>query len=208
MKHTDFLGIIPEQYTGAEIDAEATIELYDESEAVRFFEEAKERLLNVNQWHKVATGLLNAHFKAFDKKGEPVNRKVQKGDFMRIDIPGPGSNEGEGYDWVSIEEVKEFKDDSIQSVGFRVRPTHKPNGDVTQLAHFYDDESTSTFTVTREAAVIKAYIIDRNTKPNDETQSVVDKIRNTPVAIGAIAKFSELQWQHLANGIVKQTTEE
>ncbi|HUS02227.1 MAG TPA: hypothetical protein VMY77_10895, partial [Chitinophagaceae bacterium] len=71
------------------------------------------------------------------------------------------------------------------------------------IAHFYDDSSTSNFIVTREGKKITASIIDRNIKPNDDTSSVTDKIRGTAIGLSAIAFFSRLQWQGLADGIVK-----
>jgi len=203
MKTKDYTDIIPANYTGKEIEAEAATELKDDSEAKNFYAIAKERLLNVNQWHQLA-GIISATFQLVDQNGKEVARPAVKGDFIKIDIPGPGSKEGHGYDWVYIEELKEIGDENIQSIGFRVRPTAHPFSDGKNIAHFYDDSSTSNLIVTRENTKVSATVIDRNVKPNDDTESFVDKVRHFAVGIGAIASFSKIQWKNLAEGLMKR----
>jgi hypothetical protein len=97
MKTKDYTGIIPPNYTGKEIEAEAAIELKDNNEAKNFYVIAKERLLDVNQWHQVA-GIISATFQLVDSNGKEVTRTAGKGDYIKVDIPGPGSKEGHGYD--------------------------------------------------------------------------------------------------------------
>ena len=199
----DFTGIVPTQHTGEEIEAEASVEFDEENEAKKFYLIAKEGLLNVNNWNKLA-GIISARFQLTDTSCKEIDRQVQKGDYLKIDIPGPGSKEGDGYDWVCIEELKEVSEANIQSIGFRVRPAKNPCGEKNETAHFYSDESTSNFIVTREGKKITALIIDRNIKPNVHAQSLTDKIRDTAVGMSAIGMFSKIQWQNLAKGIIKK----
>ncbi len=201
MKQKDYLQLIPSQYTGSEIEAEASVEIEDGDPLV-FFSVAKERLLNVKNWHKTA-GMVSADFQIVDKNGNKLNREIKKGDFMRIDIPGPGSKEGDGHDWVEVEDLKEYSQGNIQSIGFRVRPVSNPLGEKDVIAHFYNDTATSCFILTREGKKFSASIIDSNIKPNDEAVSFTDKIRNTAIGMSAIASFSKIQWQQLANGLVE-----
>ncbi len=203
MNHKDFLGIIPTQYTGKEVEAEDSVELNNAEEAVLFYEEAKRRLLNVNQWHQVA-GMVSARFQAMDGNGSALERSVKQGDYMRVDIPGPGSKAGEGYDWVKVEEVKELQKEPMQSIGIRVRPVANPTSNENSIAHFYDESATSTFIITREGNKVTANILDRNLKPNEDNASLTDKIRDTTVGIGAIGMFSKVQWNRLASGLVEE----
>ncbi len=203
MKQKDFTGIVPAQYTGAEIEAEATVELIDENEAKGFYEIAKDRLLNVNEWHHVA-GIISARFQIMDAIGNEVERSAEKGDYFKIDIPGPGSSEGDGYDWVCVEALNEVAEGNMQSTGFRVRPCQNPFGTTNETAHFYSEEATSNFLVIRQGTKITAWIIDRNIKPNDHADSLTDKIRDIAIGIGAIGLFSKVQWQGLANGLVQK----
>ena len=203
MTQKDYLGIVPPQTKGKEIEVHAAAELKNNIEAGIFYELAKQRLLNVNKWHETA-GVGSAVFKAFNKNGNPVDRNIENGDYIRIDIPGPGSKAGKGYDWVLVEELKKISSGGVQSVGFRVRPVANPNGNAVDIAHFYNSSSTSNFTVTREANVVNAVIVDRNLQPNDDVESLTDKIRHTSVAMGAIGMFSKAQWQNLAEGIIER----
>ena len=202
MKQKDYAGIVPAQFTGKEIEVEATRELEDETVARSFFEIAKRRLLDVNNWNKIA-GAFTAQFQIIDEKGKEVSREVRKVDYLRINIPGPGSKEGDGYDWVCVEEVKEIDKESVQSAGFRVRPNENPFGEKNETAHFYSNEASSSFIITREAAKIISWIIDRNLLPNTESTSLVDKVRDLAVGVSAIAGFSKIQWQGLADGLVE-----
>lgn len=202
MKQRDYTGIVPPQFTGREIEAEATRKLEDERAAIKFFAIARKRLLDVNNWNKIA-GAITAQFQIIDKKGKEVNREVNKGDYLRINIPGPGSKQGDGYDWVFVEEIKEVTMEFVQSVGFRVRPNQNPFSEKNETAHFYSDEASSSFIVTREDAKIISWIIDRNLLPNTGSASLVDKVRDVAVGLSAIAGFSKIQWQRLADGLIE-----
>jgi hypothetical protein len=71
------------------------------------------------------------------------------------------------------------------------------------VAHFFDEQSSSSFVVKREGKKITGGIYGRNEKPNTDTEKLVDKIRNIAVAGGAISGLSKLQWKSLVNGLVK-----
>jgi hypothetical protein len=201
MKHQDYLGLIPNQYVGKEIEADASVELTSDSEGKAYYLDTKDRLLDVNNWHHIA-GIISAEFQVVDNAGQDIDRHVQKGDFIRIDIPGPGSKAGDGYDWVFVEVLLEQNNEDVETIGFRVRPSQNPLGDNSDTAHFYSKEGTSNFIVMREGKKIISWIVDRNIKPNDQPSSLLDKIRDSAVGIGALSMFSKAQWQALAKGFV------
>ncbi len=120
MQPKDYTNIIPPQHTGKDIESEAAVELSEDSEAVSFYAIAKKRLLQVKQWHELA-GWVSATFQLTDGQGNETDREVQKGDYLRIDVPGPGSKEGDGYDWAKVEELKETAFENVHCIGFRVR---------------------------------------------------------------------------------------
>ena len=191
--------VIPENNKGIQTNTESSIELATEEEARDFYKIVKERLLHVDKWHQYA-GSAAADFQLTDEKGNPVEREPKKGDHFKIKIPGPGTVTGEGNDWVQIEEIEE--DDNC--IGIRVRPASNPTNDRKDVAHFFDEESTSSFLVKREGKKVIAGVYGRNEKPNTDTETVVDKVRNAAIATGAISGFSKLQWKSLVNGLVKK----
>jgi len=193
--------IVPEQRTGKAIDATGSLTLKDESEAKAFFSVVKNRLQNVNEWADLA-GNLSATFQLVDADGREVRRNLQQGDYFKIDIPGPGSKTGDGYDWVQIEDVENKASSNEDSFSFRVRPTENPRNQNQDIAHFYSPESTSTFTVSRKGCNVDVAIRDRNTKPNTTADSPVDKIRDSIVGTMGVLSFSKIQWQSLVDGLL------
>ena len=195
--------IVPKQRTGKAIDAKGSLTLQDENEAQSFFGTVKNRLQNVNGWADLA-GNLSAVFQLVSADGTEAYRNLQKGDYFKIDIPGPGSKTGEGYDWVQIEDVENKSSSNSESFSFRVRPTENPQNKNKDVAHFYSQDSTSTFTVSRNGRIISAVIQDRNTKPNKSANSPLDKIRDVIVGTAGVLSFSKIQWKNLIDGLLSR----
>lgn len=194
--------LIPEQQTGSESNTEAEVLLSNEQEAQLFFEVAYQRLINVNEWHQLA-GTGSAEFKLCDAQGNEVQRPAQQGDYFKIDIPGPGTATGDGYDWVQIEAIQKVENPEEEAVVIQVRPATNPNNEKQDTAHFFTEEATSSFVVRRQGLKVKAEVHGRNEKPNTKAEAVVDKARNAAVATGAITAFSKFQWKSLVNGLIK-----
>jgi hypothetical protein len=203
MKEKKATDIIPVQETGRKIDAESSVELKDEERARARFQKAKARLENVNEWKNYA-GDISATFQLIDKDKKGTKRKPAKGDYFKIDIPGPGSKAGDGYDWVQVEEIVNTSELHAESFGFRVRPTSNPDSEGEDTAHFYSEESTSSFLIEREGSKVTASIHDRNTKPNTNADHPLDKIRDTLVGAAGALSFSKIQWKKLTDGLVRQ----
>lgn len=202
MEEKNYTGIVPEHQEGKIIDTESSVEFDTEEEAKQFYEQVKEKLVRVNQWDEIA-GALSAKFQLVDEQGNEVDRPVRQGDNFKIDIPGPGTQSGEGYDWVKVEEVKEVTEGGIESLGIRVRPCSNPLNEKEDVAHFYSDCSTSNFIVTREGKKVTASVYDRNTKPNNAADSTIDSIRDKIVGTTAVSFFSKIQWKGLVDGLLK-----
>jgi hypothetical protein len=203
MKGNTNAGLLPDQYTGEEINSEKTEVLENTIEAKDFYNKVVHRLQNVNEWHRMA-GTLSADFQLTDKNGHDVADAVQKGNLIRIDIPGPGSKSGEGYDWVQVEELKYTSGEDKERFGFRVRPARNPLGEEDVISHFYSEESTSSFIVSRMSNKITAGIYDRNTLPNKDATFFADKVRDLAVGTVGVAALSKLQWKGLLEGLMER----
>jgi hypothetical protein len=191
--------LIPEHQSGTQTNTESSIELEDEHEAKRFYPVVKKRLLDVNDWHRLA-GKASADFQLTDEKGLEADRPARKGDHLKIDIPGPGTVTGKGHDWARIEAIEE-KDEAI---AIKVRPSPDPRSQNEDVAHFFSQEASSSFIVRRDQNKIIAGVYGRNEKPNTAADAVIDKIRNAAIATGAISGFSKLQWKGLVEGLVER----
>ena len=202
MTQKDDKAIVPEHQTGARSDNEAAVSFSDVQQAKDFFKLVQQRLLTVNNWHRLA-GKATAEFTLTDARGNEVARPAQEGDHFKIDIPGPGPATGDGYDWVQIEKIEETHMPDSDSVAMRVRPTTNPANDRGDVAHFFTDDATSSFIIKREHTTVSAHIHGRNEKPNVTAETVGDKARNATIAAGAATGFSKWQWMSLVKGLLQ-----
>jgi hypothetical protein len=195
---------VPSQKEGGKTDAEARREFSDADAAKALFQVGKERMLAINSWKSYA-GLGSADFRLTDSKGNLKQGEPKEGDLIRVDLPAPGSKAGGGYDWVEIEKIEEHSDPEKESQSFsiRVRPTFNPHDEKEQVAHFFTDDASSTFTIQRMGTLVRAGEHGRNEIPNIQTESLLDKARNAVVGTSAMAGISVLQWKALAEGWLK-----
>lgn len=198
---------IPNQEKGSKTDTHHSITAESLDAARQLFHQAKERLQDVNHWHQLA-GKASAIFKLTDNEGTEANRKVQKGDHFKINLPAPTNKAGGGHDWVVVEDIEDKSDPAGESEAFviRVRPTQNPQKPDEDIAHFFKEDATSSFAVQRETRKVTASVHGRNEVPNTEADSIFDKARNAFVALGAMAGLSNPQWKSLVKGIVEATS--
>ncbi len=195
--------LVPENETGASSHTEHSITKPSEAEAKKLYNIAKQRLLFVSHWHELC-GAGSAHFTLTDELGNEIERPARLGDHFKIDIHAPGNSIGEGSDWVQVEAIEdknsEMEDTEIISI--RVRPVDNPKEPTREdIAHFFSNEASSTFTIRRDKTTIIASVHGRNEKPNTES-GLIDKIRNTVIAAGAMLGFNKPQWKSLVEGLL------
>jgi hypothetical protein len=197
--------IIPKQEEGNQSDIIETTTAKNEEEAKLIFDEAKKRLLSVNTWKEIS-GNISASFTLIDKSGKKIDHEAQVGDYFKIDIPGPGTKSGGGYDWVRIEAIEDHSNGSAEkeSLGIRVRPAPNPqtNTNDNETAHFFKDQATSNFIIERNKRTVSAEVHGRNEKPNTTTHKPLDKLRNAVVGSSAILGVSHIQWKKLMKGLI------
>jgi hypothetical protein len=194
---------IPAQHEGNRADIIETINTSGPDEAKSLFRQVRERLFNVNEWSQISDGL-SATFILTDPQGNAKAGMPAPGDHFRIDIPGPGSSAGKGYDWVRVELVEDNATQTGDSelAIIKVRPSEDP---VKQegVAHFFEPAATSSFIVRREGNTISAEVHGRNEKPNVKNDKLPDKLRNAVIGTAAAAGVGNIQWKNLAKGLLK-----
>ncbi len=198
------MDVVPVQREGGKSDNDYRINCKTEQETKELYATGCRNLFAVNNWGHITDSLLAAEFILHDESGQPVNRLPTKNDYIRIDIPGPGSMVGEGYDWVRIEEIGHGSDiaNEIEYTFFRVRPSNPPDQEQTETAHFFSAQANSTFLINRSGKTVISEIHGRNEKPNTTSIHDLDKVRNSLVATLAIAIFSDAQWKALCKAFL------
>lgn len=192
---------IPSQEIGAQMDAVENRTFEDETEAMAFFAIAKRRLLNVNLWASLAGSELSS-FQLANAFGNPKDGLAREGDFISIDIPGPGPRAGHGYDWVQIESILEEQEPGMEVISLRARSSDNPLSTSKETAHFLTEQATSTFQVKRIGRTVYAEEHGRNEQANTYTSGTTDNIRNMLVGWAATLGLSYPQWKSLVKGIL------
>lgn len=192
---------IPEQNDGGKLDTTAKAEFTSAAEAKEFYKIAKGRLLRVSEWSEICKVPLST-FTLIDPAGHKVEREALEGDYVKIDIPGPGTHSGEGFDWVRIEKIREEITPDLAVLTLQARPSANPMNEDTNTAHFFTSQATSTFQVKQIGNTVYAEEHGRNEVANTDTSFLTDNIRNTLVGFSAKIGFSYPQWKSLVEGIV------
>ncbi|RNL52117.1 hypothetical protein [Pedobacter jejuensis] len=199
MENNTNLPKVPEQVVGSEVDVVDERKFEHDEEALKRYLISSERLLDINNWGKYA-GI--SAFQLIDSHGVRAQRLAEQQDYIRIDIPGPGTKAGMGYDWVRIEEIERNDDGNERYILIRVRPCPHPLSDKNDTAHFLKDNATSTFIVRQRGNVVYAEEHGRNELPNTNTGSLYDKGRNFVVGMAAKIGLSYPQWSSLVKGLL------
>ena len=199
MKAKQIFGV-PDQKKGGFHDTESQQYFDNPLIAQQYFAKLKEKFFSVNEWKNFCNDTL-ADFKLFDLNGKPVNNIPKVGNFIRIDIPGPGNSESKGYDWVKITRIINEKEEDSERILIRCSPSVSPQNMNTHILHFYANTSTSTFIISLQNKTIKAAVYGRKETPNFNT-TLPNKIRSLFIALGGIFGIAKIQWKHLTDGLL------
>lgn len=201
MKHPE--DIIENQQTGSATDFVESRDYRTMKEAHESFKKAARRLLLINEWDQYA-GVGSAVFSLTNNQGEEADGYAQEGALFNISLPVPGSDAGDGLEWVMIERLEAFEDEQAieEYVAMLVRPIPDPRKADAEIAHFYKDVATSAFVVKRTGKTVSAAVHGRNETPNNADVDLHDKIRNTIVALSARIGLAGPQWKKLVNGFL------
>jgi hypothetical protein len=98
-----------------------------EEEAKSPYLRARKRMPDVHCRYRYA-GLLSSSFQLTGERGNAVGRADRAGDFIRIDVPGPGSSKGGGFDRVEIKTIKDnnARDENRDRCLMTARPSASP----------------------------------------------------------------------------------
>jgi hypothetical protein len=196
--------IVPENIQGKPCDIEQSFISGSREEDVHIFSIAAQRMLDVNSWRRIGSSV-SAKFDLTDVHVQKMDRAAALGDFIKIDILGPGSLAGDGYDWVCIEALEDNRNPNaeVESLAMRVRPCREPGKDTKEVAHFFTGEATSAFVVERRENKLTSFYHGRNEELNTGAEKMLDRVRNVIMGGTALAGVPEIQWYTLIKSFLK-----
>ncbi len=171
--------------------------------AINYFEELQLRLKAINEWDSFSSKI-KAKFFLIDSETSEITTELKVGNLIKIDVPGPGSPSGKGYDWTEIIDIESGLEDKVSPfLAFTIRPCPAPDSDEKTVAHFYNKESTNTFIVRRIGTCIYAEVHGRNQIENTSDAPLLDIVRNKAVAIGSKFGIGHLNWIGFASALLE-----
>lgn len=193
---------IPSQYTGGHLDTTSHVTFNNEFQAREFYNKAKHRLLDVSHWWEICEVPIST-FTLTDQTGCQLNRLAAINDYIKINIPGPGTSSGDGFDWVKVEQIIEEERPDQSMLSLQARPCPNPTNDSNQIAHFFESSATSTFQIKLQGNTVFALEHGRNEVANVNTNNILDNVRNGLVGWSARLGLSFPQWKSLMKGVIK-----
>jgi hypothetical protein len=161
-------------------------------------------MLDVNHWYRYA-GVLSSSFQLTDEEGTDLDRNAREGDYVKIDVPGPGSGKGAGYDWVRITVVQDQtgQAEHTDRCLMTAQPSPNPREPAKGTAHFLDADASNTVVIKREYKTVMAVVETRKEKVNKVPDRPLENIRNYVMASAGILGVSNMQWESLAKGLIE-----
>ena len=166
----------------------------DESATKTAFASSVAKLTNVNGWSSLSS--LSADFALYDPIGRAKpDGPVGIGDFIQIVLPGPAP-----ANWVRV--IHQQTSDDLAE--FTVQPCPDPlDGNPDQIAHFFTDQSRSTFRVELIGSTLSAYEIGQDEVINNhQPQAGQRGLINTVVAETGWLFYQKMQWKLLTDYLV------
>jgi len=189
------------QVKGKKMDIRENRNYSTQEEVVGAFHNARSRLGSINQWQDFA-GTTSASFNLFDALGQQITRFPKIGDFVRIDIPGPGSLIGSGYDWVKVTQFDDRPEDCYILITLQpsVPPANIRRQD--EVAHFFKATASTNIEIKVQNLSLQVNYFGRNEETNNTSDLLMENIRNSLIGFGAKLGFSYPQWKKLVKGLL------
>jgi hypothetical protein len=178
--------LVPVQTQGISKDLAHTITIDDIDDAEDGFVIAKNKLLDVNAWHKISSAP-GAIFMLTDSHGRPLRRKAHRGDHISIAQHG----DGRGYEWGIIDAIEydDYPDKDMEAMALHVRPVTPNNNE--QANHQSGNDATTTLVVERRGKELSALYHARNgVHATDNSHEVV------------ATHLPDMQWSGLIEGML------
>lgn len=161
---------------------------------------ARERFFAVAGWHQLNPNF-RTRFQLCEAGGTVVRRHPRRGDLIRVDLAGPGSPSGGGYDWVAVTQIEEWEGE-WPFVALTLVPAPAPGAPTDTVAHFYAAGATNTLVLRRAGDCLLAEAHGRNERPNVHRVPLGDRLRNGAVAVAGKVGIGQVQWQDWTDGLL------
>lgn len=196
--------LVAEQLEGLEKDITQSILTDTIEDAEDFFVDAKERLLDVNNWKRYG-GAGMPEFSLCDHHGNPIKRRAHKSDYIKVSPFGNVDFNERTPVWVVIEAIEydDYPDLNSESFAIRLRqsmpPVYNSNRSLDMHAH---QTATSTLVIERTGKKLAATYHSRNDMAEIAVGMYVDE-QSIKTNAGCWMEISDVQCTNLLKGFIR-----
>lgn len=193
--------IIPAEKASGYTGASCTYSAESRHAALVLFNEAKTRLLNINEWGNLCHSS-PAGFNLTDASGNLIDTTPVVGNLIRIRLPLLQGQPELKYAWARIENF-ECKKDLLKDedlFGFSIRPVSGPVKAESELV--YSSNMMSYFFIFRKASNITV-IEHENTLEKTNGISIIARMKLLFMELLSALRLSRSRWKNLVHGILK-----
>lgn len=194
------------------MEISTSVNAHSTSAAIDLFLQTIKKLLDTNQWAHLSDAAASP-FQLTDGLGILLPGPAAPGNFIRIDIPGQGREEGQEYDWVRIEKTEHLSlSDNYELFILQVRPAMNPSHRISGHSDpfmddpaigFQEDLSISSFVIERDGQYVNTTVYGLKEPKGHSGIGPAYKIRNQKTGITGLPGLSKIQWQALVNGLLR-----
>jgi len=186
----------------AGMNVESSVILNSDKIALVFFEVVRNRLQHINSWATIAPKL-GTNFQLVNRFGIEVYRKVQEGDFVRMNDVAHNRANGK-IEWIRIHSLESSGDSEMaENFSFMVQPSSNPLNN--KFRHEPLEEfkrAIGGFSLARAHAKVTAAV---SVKRNVEEKSETDSDERAPVPCRSpFLLFNNLSWKALTDGLISR----
>ncbi len=196
------LPIIPEQIKGDSHDVVSMVCTNSIDSAAFLYNETVERLKSVNLWYSYSDKV-KAKFTLIHSETELETNALTKENLIRIEIPGPGTISGKGYDWTRIIDIQDDETIDVPFFALTIKPCSPPNADKEITAHFYKHNASNTLIIRRIGNCVYAEAHGRNEIVNISEAPLIDSIRNMGINLGSKVGLGSMNWLGLTKALLE-----
>lgn len=197
----DVQHLLPVNIIGSENNAVSFFDCSSETEAFERFRKFSQKLLDVNGWNQFA-GKNPTEFYLHGKENKE-GTAVQLNDLVKIKMPAPKNKLGNGFDWVMVNKIEVIDQTEEKVFLLQMRPHSCAESGSGSIAHFYTEDASNTFILSKKNKVIQFSIHGRNELANTSKVGWIHSLRNFFVASGGIFGGSKVQWQDFTEEFLK-----
>jgi hypothetical protein len=173
-------------------------------DATALFVEAKERLLDVDNWHRTA-GCNQIRFRLYDTTGQQQQRHARQHDLILAERTEQGPRDEGSQEWMRIGALTydDYPDEQRERMSMELRPATDPHYQEDDTEAVLNHMTACCLMIERKGSLIEACCQPCHSEHHPDMRSAVPRDRDAAPPPGTLMGMSEVHWASLVSGLIE-----